>query len=170
MILKQPNGLYARFSTVVDTFTHINMTIEDYAKYIEEKSKCTPEAAMAEAKDVIDNHTHPIEWAIEQWTDLNDSFEEFSEELKEAGYPVLTIYSKDRCPQCEMTKKWCTDKKLPFIIINTDGKSEILTYLKSLDYRSLPVVIDLKFDESFSGFRPDELKKMALARNLKIKK
>lgn len=29
-IAKQPNGLYCRFSTVVDCPTHINMTKEDY--------------------------------------------------------------------------------------------------------------------------------------------
>lgn len=27
-IVKQPNGLYARFSTTVDTVTHVNMTRE----------------------------------------------------------------------------------------------------------------------------------------------
>lgn len=29
-IAKQPNGLYCRFSTIVDCPTHINMTEEDY--------------------------------------------------------------------------------------------------------------------------------------------
>lgn len=29
MICKQPNGLYCRFSSVVDTFTHINMTEQE---------------------------------------------------------------------------------------------------------------------------------------------
>lgn len=29
MILKQPNGYYARFSSIVDTFTHVNLTWGD---------------------------------------------------------------------------------------------------------------------------------------------
>jgi len=28
-IVKQPNGLYARFSTIVDSFTHYGMTVEE---------------------------------------------------------------------------------------------------------------------------------------------
>lgn len=28
-LVKQPNGLYARFSTVVDDFTHMNLTREE---------------------------------------------------------------------------------------------------------------------------------------------
>ena len=29
MIVKQPNGYYARFSSIVDNFTHINLTKEE---------------------------------------------------------------------------------------------------------------------------------------------
>lgn len=29
-IAQQPNGLYCRFSTIVDTVTHYNMTKDDY--------------------------------------------------------------------------------------------------------------------------------------------
>ena len=32
-ICKQPNGKYCRFSTVVDTLTHINMTEDEYIEY-----------------------------------------------------------------------------------------------------------------------------------------
>lgn len=36
-IAKQPNGLYCRFSSVVDTITHDNMTFDDYVKVIMER-------------------------------------------------------------------------------------------------------------------------------------
>ena len=32
-ISKQPNGLYCRFSTIVDTITHYNMTESDYIEF-----------------------------------------------------------------------------------------------------------------------------------------
>ena len=36
-IAKQPNGLYCRFSSVVDTVTHWNMTEEDYINFHKER-------------------------------------------------------------------------------------------------------------------------------------
>ena len=38
-IAKQPNGLYCRFSTVVDCPTDWNMTEEDYLKLCAEKGR-----------------------------------------------------------------------------------------------------------------------------------
>ena len=36
-IAKQPNGLYCRFSSVVDSVTHWNMTEEDYINFHKER-------------------------------------------------------------------------------------------------------------------------------------
>ena len=38
-ISKQPNGLYCRFSTIVDTLTHIDMTEEEYIELCVEEAK-----------------------------------------------------------------------------------------------------------------------------------
>ncbi len=38
-IARQPNGLLCRFSTVVDTVTHYNMTEEEYIEMCAEKAK-----------------------------------------------------------------------------------------------------------------------------------
>lgn len=48
-IVKQPNGLYCRFSTIVDCPTHINMTREDYINYYMEQAK---EEAMENLKRI----------------------------------------------------------------------------------------------------------------------
>ena len=36
-IAKQPNGLFCRFSSVVDSVTHWNMTEEDYINFHKER-------------------------------------------------------------------------------------------------------------------------------------
>lgn len=53
-ITKQPNGLYCRFSTVVDCPTHINMTKEDYINICMER-------AREEAEEVLEKYTRPFE-------------------------------------------------------------------------------------------------------------
>lgn len=50
-IVQQPNGLYCRFSTIVDCPTHINMTKQDYIDYMKEKAE----------KEAIDTLEHSLE-------------------------------------------------------------------------------------------------------------
>jgi hypothetical protein len=51
-IAKQPNGLYCRFSSIVDCPTHWNMTEEDYIEY------CI-EIAIDDAKFTLKNYVQP---------------------------------------------------------------------------------------------------------------
>ena len=69
-ICRQPNGKLCRFSTVVDTITHYNMTDEEY---IEMKA----EQARKEAKDVIENHLKPFDWVDNFFLPNNMTEEEF---------------------------------------------------------------------------------------------
>lgn len=71
-IVKQPNGLYCRFSTVVDCPTHINMTKEDYINLCMER-------AREEAEDVLENYIRPFEWVEEYFHPNNMSKKEFKE-------------------------------------------------------------------------------------------
>jgi hypothetical protein len=68
MICKQPNGKYARYSSVVDGFTDINMTEDDYIQLCVKRAT---ENAIAEAKQVLQHHVYKIEEAIERWRLLN---------------------------------------------------------------------------------------------------
>lgn len=68
MISRQPNGKYCRYSTVVDNFTHINMTAEQYIEYCAQR-------ARKEAKDVLEHHLQPfsmIERYVEENQNTND--------------------------------------------------------------------------------------------------
>lgn len=69
-ICRQPNGKLCRFSTVVDTITHYNMTDEEY---IEMKA----EQAREEAKDVIENYLKPFDWVDDFFLPNNMTEEEF---------------------------------------------------------------------------------------------
>lgn len=53
-VSKQPNGLYCRFSTVVDCPTEWNMTREDYINMKMQEAK-------EDAEDVLDNYLQPFE-------------------------------------------------------------------------------------------------------------
>jgi len=79
-ISRQPNGLYCRFSTVVDCPTHYNMTDEEYIKYCTEK-------AREEAIDVLNNHLRPFSKVVDCFTPNNMSEEEFAEFLKIVSKP-----------------------------------------------------------------------------------
>lgn len=78
IICKQPNGLYCRFSTVVDTFTHINMTEQDYIDYCMERAK-------REAHEVLEHYVRPLSEAKELFAPNNNTVEEFNEMLREMG-------------------------------------------------------------------------------------
>lgn len=77
-IAKQPNGLYCRFSTVVDCPTDWNMTAEDYIELCKQR-------AEEEAKDVLENYLKPFEMVEDYFIPNNMTEEEFEEFLKEVS-------------------------------------------------------------------------------------
>lgn len=83
-ITKQPNGLYCRFSTVVDCPTHINMTKEDYINLCMER-------AREEAEDVLENYIRPFEWVEEYFHPNNMSKTEFKECLNKMELPKEAV-------------------------------------------------------------------------------
>ena len=162
IITKQPNGLYARFSTVVDTFTHMNMTAADYAKVIQSREEeMNPIKAALEAKDIIDNWLQPFGEVIKRWRNLNDSWDSFSLKLTMMGYPVTTVYSRKKCMQCKMAKQWLEKNRVPFIEIDmtdlTDDKTRILQTLKDRGCQSFPVIESVQDDLIFTGFDVNQL-------------
>lgn len=75
-ISKQPNGLYCRFSTIVDCPTDWNMTEEDYIELCKQK-------AEKEARDILANHLYPFEMVKERFINNNMTDEEFERFLKD---------------------------------------------------------------------------------------
>ena len=77
-VVRQPNGLLCRFSTVVDTVTNYNMTEEDYIEMCAEK-------AREEARDVINNYLKPFESVKDYFVPTNMTEQKFEEILNEMG-------------------------------------------------------------------------------------
>ena len=78
-IVKQPNGLYCRFSTVVDCPTDWNMTEEDYIELCAEK-------AREQARFVLEHKVRPFEMIIEEFYPHNMTVEEFHKAIRDMGY------------------------------------------------------------------------------------
>lgn len=85
-IARQPNGLLCRFSTVVDTVTHYNMTEEDYITQVQMwLYGRNRETAEREAKDTIDNYIQPFSEVIRRFIPYNNTRKEFMNILREMG-------------------------------------------------------------------------------------
>ena len=70
---------------------------------------------------------------------------------------MVTVYSKNNCIQCKMTKKFLEQHNVNFVEHNIDEQPEYVEGLKAEGFRATPVV-KLPDGKSFSGFRPDMLK------------
>lgn len=74
---------------------------------------------------------------------------------------MLTVYSKPKCMQCEMTKMWLTQNKISFETVDTEANPEALELLSHYGWQTLPVVaIDDEISDnskSWSGFQIDKL-------------
>lgn len=74
-IAQQPNGLYCRYSSIVECITHYNMTKEDYINM----------RGQEEAEDVLKNYIQPFERVKEDFMTYNMTVDEFKQILKEMG-------------------------------------------------------------------------------------
>lgn len=81
-LAKQPNGLYCRFSEVVDTVTDINMTEEDYIEMCVDRAI---ERAREDAKDTLKNWVRPFDEVKDRFFPSNNTIKEFNDLLKEMG-------------------------------------------------------------------------------------
>ncbi|MDT2806474.1 glutaredoxin-like protein NrdH [Vagococcus lutrae] len=74
---------------------------------------------------------------------------------------TITLYTKNNCPQCKMTKRFLTQKDVTFEEINIDEQPQYIDWLKEQGHRTVPV---LTTNESMTivGFRPDQLKALAV--------
>lgn len=72
----------------------------------------------------------------------------------------VTIYSRNNCMQCKMTKRFLTEHHVDFIEHNINENPQYVDYLKNRGFQSLPVIETA--DTQFSGFRPDKLQQLAI--------
>lgn len=72
----------------------------------------------------------------------------------------ITVYTKDGCPQCVMTKTVLKEEGIEFEEINVEEDQAAFEYVANeLNIRQMPVVV-AEGQEPFSGFRPDRLKEL----------
>ena len=77
---------------------------------------------------------------------------------------MITVYSKPRCMQCEMTKIWLTQNKIPFEAVDIEANPGALELLRHYGWQTLPVVaIDDEFEDpnkAWAGFQVDKLERL----------
>lgn len=71
---------------------------------------------------------------------------------------TITVYSKNNCMQCRMTKKFLEENGADFQEINIDVETDKIDYVKSLGFTSAPVIE--AGEVVFSGFQPAKLKEL----------
>ncbi|HGI5057562.1 TPA: glutaredoxin-like protein NrdH [Streptococcus agalactiae] len=71
---------------------------------------------------------------------------------------TITVFSKNNCMQCKMTKKFLDQHGADFKEINIDEKPEKIEYVKNLGFSAAPVIE--AGNVVFSGFQPSKLKEL----------
>ncbi|HEN7793539.1 TPA: glutaredoxin-like protein NrdH [Streptococcus agalactiae] len=71
---------------------------------------------------------------------------------------AITVFSKNNCMQCKMTKKFLDQHGADFEEINIDEKPEKIEYVKNLGFSATPVIE--AGNVVFSGFQPSKLKEL----------
>ena len=77
---------------------------------------------------------------------------------------MLTVYSKPRCMQCEMTKMWLGQNKIKYENVDIEANLGAFELIKHYGFTSLPVVvIDDEFEDpnkTWMGFQVDKLEEL----------
>lgn len=98
-VVRQPNGLLCRFSSVTDCPTHWNMTEGEYVALCMEK-------ARDEARDTIKNSLMPFERLEQDFAPNNMTNKVFQNVLEQMKMPVEEIerQKKANAPKIEEVK------------------------------------------------------------------
>lgn len=74
---------------------------------------------------------------------------------------MITVYSKPKCVQCEMTKEFLKANNVKFEEVNILEDEEALELIQLHGFQRLPVVTrNNSFDFAFSGFQIDLLEEL----------
>ncbi|MCW2092988.1 UNVERIFIED_ORG: glutaredoxin-like protein NrdH [Rhodococcus erythropolis] len=74
---------------------------------------------------------------------------------------TITVYTKPACVQCNATYRALGKAGIEYDVIDITENAQARDYVMSLGYLQAPVVV--AGDVHFSGFRPDEIKKLTPA-------
>ena len=74
---------------------------------------------------------------------------------------MITVYTKNNCIQCVMTKQELTKHGITYKEINVEEQPTAMEELIERNLRSMPVVeVDGDWAKAFGGFQPDKLEKL----------
>lgn len=70
---------------------------------------------------------------------------------------MITLYTRNNCMPCKMTKNILSENKVDFTVKNVDEDNDNLVAAQSTGFTSLPIVLQ---DDVViaSGFQPEKLK------------
>lgn len=124
-VAQQPNGLYCRFSTIVDCPTHWNLTKEDYIQYRMNSLK-------EELEHMFKCNLKPFEWVNKYFQPVNMSKERFKEILEEMNKPVET--SEDRAANKNNEQPMYYDNDaIDFIRSRSDLSEDVISKVLELE-------------------------------------
>lgn len=74
---------------------------------------------------------------------------------------IVRVYTKDRCVQCDMTKRLMKSLGLEFVEEDATDPGNLEAF-KALGFLAAPVVaVGASRDDMWSGFQPDRIKEIA---------
>lgn len=73
---------------------------------------------------------------------------------------MITVYTKPNCVSCNFTKKFLEENDIEHSVVDVTKDSVALDMIKLHGYQGVPVVAINRFDNSWSGFRPDRLEEL----------
>lgn len=133
-VAQQPNGLYCRFSTVVDCPTHWNMTKEEYIQSRMDDLK-------EELEMSFEYRLKPFEWVKEYFTTNNMSQTEFKRILENMNEPVKEKVKVDSRPM------YYDNDAIEYIRSRSDLSEDVISKILELelDYmRSIGLVYEIE--------------------------
>ncbi|PLR75409.1 NrdH-redoxin [Bacillus sp. V3-13] len=69
----------------------------------------------------------------------------------------VTVYTKNGCPKCDMTKNVLNGEGIEFETFNVEENEKAYDFVvNTLGLREMPVVV-VEGQEPFTGFQPDKL-------------
>jgi len=74
---------------------------------------------------------------------------------------TITVYTKPACVQCNATYRALDKAGIEYDVIDITENAQARDYVMSLGYLQAPVVV--AGENHWSGFRPDEIKKLTTA-------
>lgn len=73
---------------------------------------------------------------------------------------TITVFSKEKCPQCKMVKKFFNDKNIKFTERLRENFPEDIEFLKSKGFKAYPITVIEELNLAIKGFDIKKLKEI----------